>query len=311
MLYLGILQLLSVGLAFHGLLSFYHGAEKEIAWCNPWPKFLCIKGVVFATFWQGTLLQGMAVVELIDAKSAAQVQNLLVCIEMLIAAVAHFYIFPHEEWHDGYRRNKQASNLLKDSLALKDFVSDMKLAVSHWDVGGEEGGGTGTSLGSLDTPVKGGTPLPLFSEGSPLLDSHDLSANFNSLDSDSCNVRHSRHSSPFHGQIRDAMLSVVDAFDDHGRADAPFEDLSKLSGYMSGSVSVVATPSLGAVIQSKESTPVNSSCGSETYGSMSGMVSPSAMGNAVNVGIDRTGAATAQVTQTLTYPNPNPNPNLP
>ena len=38
-------------LMYIGLLSFYHGTEKDLAWCNPWPKFLCIKGVVFATFW--------------------------------------------------------------------------------------------------------------------------------------------------------------------------------------------------------------------------------------------------------------------
>jgi Organic solute transporter Ostalpha len=53
-LYLAILKNLSVASAFYGLLSFYHGSEKDLAWCNPWPKFLCIKGVVFATFWYFT-----------------------------------------------------------------------------------------------------------------------------------------------------------------------------------------------------------------------------------------------------------------
>jgi Organic solute transporter Ostalpha len=47
----------SVALAFYGLLKFYHGSEKELEWCDPWPKFLCIKGVVFMTFWQGICIQ--------------------------------------------------------------------------------------------------------------------------------------------------------------------------------------------------------------------------------------------------------------
>lgn len=43
-LYLAICKNLSVAAAFTGLLSFYHGTEKDLQWCNPWPKFLCIKG---------------------------------------------------------------------------------------------------------------------------------------------------------------------------------------------------------------------------------------------------------------------------
>jgi hypothetical protein len=52
-IYIIFLENLSVCLAFYGLLTFYHGTEKDLAWCEPWPKFLCIKGVVFMTFWQG------------------------------------------------------------------------------------------------------------------------------------------------------------------------------------------------------------------------------------------------------------------
>lgn len=51
-LWVTVCQNLSVATAFYGLLSLYHGTEKDLAWCDPWPKFLCIKGVVFMTFWQ-------------------------------------------------------------------------------------------------------------------------------------------------------------------------------------------------------------------------------------------------------------------
>lgn len=248
MLYLGILETVAVGLAFVGLLSFYHGAEKEIGWCNPWPKFLCIKGVVFATFWQGVLLQSMAVVELIDAKSAAQIQNLLICIEMLIAAVAHFYIFPHEEWHDGFRRRKQASSLLKDSLALKDFVTDMKQAVTAWDVpvtpgpGKVRPTGAGAGAGGAGAGQDEGSPLLPVGEGG----SHS-----------SGGVTSSNSSTPLPEHVRSAIKSVVDVFEDiEDMQDMEDSSVSVMSGtvsvsghaggHVSSHVSAHATPERGS-----------------------------------------------------------------
>ena len=52
-LYLTIIENISIFVAFYGLLKFYHAIQDELQWCNPWPKFLTIKGVVFLTFWQG------------------------------------------------------------------------------------------------------------------------------------------------------------------------------------------------------------------------------------------------------------------
>ena len=54
--YITLVQNLSIFTAFAGLLKFYHAVDKDLAWCRPFAKFLCIKCVVFMTFWQGTLL---------------------------------------------------------------------------------------------------------------------------------------------------------------------------------------------------------------------------------------------------------------
>ena len=62
-----------MAVAFYALLSFFHGTQKDLEWCNPWPKFLCIKGVVFMTFWQGVCIQGMGSMGMVDEKSALQV----------------------------------------------------------------------------------------------------------------------------------------------------------------------------------------------------------------------------------------------
>ena len=48
-LYIMIATNLSIFFAFRGLVKFYNATRSDLAWCNPWPKFLCIKGVVFMT----------------------------------------------------------------------------------------------------------------------------------------------------------------------------------------------------------------------------------------------------------------------
>lgn len=46
-LYVLFILNVSVALAFFGLMSFYHATEVILAWCDPWPKFICIKGLCY------------------------------------------------------------------------------------------------------------------------------------------------------------------------------------------------------------------------------------------------------------------------
>lgn len=125
------LQNLSVFIAFTGLLKFYHAVDKDLAWCRPFAKFLCIKGVVFMTFWQGLAISILAQSTDVGGKDdstewARSAQNFLICLEMLLFSIAHFYTFPTEEWEDGYRATHE-SGKFGDTIALGDFFQDLKL----------------------------------------------------------------------------------------------------------------------------------------------------------------------------------------
>mmetsp|Transcript_38195 Transcript_38195/g.77787 ORF Transcript_38195/g.77787 Transcript_38195/m.77787 type:complete len:551 (+) Transcript_38195:1083-2735(+) len=133
--WLNMIQNLSVFIAFSGLLKFYHAVQEDLAWCRPFPKFLCIKGIVFLTFWQGLAIAILA--ETIGDTTpnvgnsdpelwAKQAQNFLICLEMLLFSIAHFYCFPTDEWEDGYRPVVSDSKF-GDQLALHDFFQDLKL----------------------------------------------------------------------------------------------------------------------------------------------------------------------------------------
>jgi len=60
-------------------------------------------------------------------QEAQEIQNALICFEMLLFSIAHWCVFPHEEWAEGYRPKKGASVA---GIGLKDFVSDMSYIVS-------------------------------------------------------------------------------------------------------------------------------------------------------------------------------------
>jgi len=121
-------------MAFSGLLKFYHAVQDDLAWCKPFPKFMTIKGIVFMTFWQGLVISFLAKAYAeTGAKTGdmdawgKQAQNFLICLEMLFFSIAHFYCYPTEEWEEGYRPSQEQKAKFGESIALGDFVSDLKL----------------------------------------------------------------------------------------------------------------------------------------------------------------------------------------
>merc|ERR1711862_884444 len=102
---------------------------------------LCIKGVVFMTFWQGLVIAILAATtqdfgddvmqRKVNAEQwAARGQAFMICLEMLLFSIAHFYCFPFEEWEEGYRpkEDKDGTTLIQ-TMAMDDFVRDMRLVM--------------------------------------------------------------------------------------------------------------------------------------------------------------------------------------
>ena len=138
--YMMLMTNVSIFFAFTGLVRFYYAMKDELMWCNPFNKFLCIKGIVFMTFWQSVVISFIAHAifenaedEYINPDETAtewskEAQSFLICLEMFAFAIAHCFVFPVEEWESGYREKEQRKIKAKfgDSLALRDFVKDVK-----------------------------------------------------------------------------------------------------------------------------------------------------------------------------------------
>jgi hypothetical protein len=125
-LYITIIYTFSYSMALYALALFYAACRDLLRPFNPVPKFIIIKSVVFLTYWQGVLVFLAAKSRFIkNAEKAADLQNFVLCVEMLIAAIGHLFAFPYKEYAGA---NARVSAGFRESLlhALKfnDFYHD-------------------------------------------------------------------------------------------------------------------------------------------------------------------------------------------
>jgi len=106
--YVTFVNFLSVTLAMYALVQFYSIIREYIAQYKPIPKFLSVKFVIFLSFWQSIIVSGIVDLHGITgttywstANIATGVQDGLTCIEMLIAAIAHIYVYDWKEFDLG------------------------------------------------------------------------------------------------------------------------------------------------------------------------------------------------------------------
>ncbi|KAL3780022.1 hypothetical protein HJC23_011818 [Cyclotella cryptica] len=187
-----MLQNISVFLAFSGLLKFYHAVRDELAWCQPFNKFLTIKGVVFMTFWQGLAISVFFHFNKHDNSdddsndnstipSANTIQHILICMEMLFFSIAHWCVFPAEEWEDGYKVQFYQG----PGFGFKDFASDVSLIIDNGKKSirarrETKRNGSGDDNGSTSTDLSNGKESPSF--GSMDGSSHQMEPELNNTD---------------------------------------------------------------------------------------------------------------------------------
>lgn len=109
--YIQACNCLSQGLALYSLLLFFLCAHKQLHDMKPFFKFLCIKLMIFLSFWQALSLGVMVRAGMITADyghSAHQLAVLyratIISCEMLIASIAFMYSFPVTDFIDRRQR---------------------------------------------------------------------------------------------------------------------------------------------------------------------------------------------------------------
>ncbi|KAG9269017.1 transmembrane protein 184C [Astyanax mexicanus] len=134
--YLVIINNASQLFAMYCLLLFYRTLREELSPLRPVGKFLCVKMVVFASFWQAVLIALLVKVGVISEKHtwewesveavATGLQDFVICIEMFLAAIAHHYSFSYRP----YVREDEEGSCFDSFLAMLD-VSDIRADISE------------------------------------------------------------------------------------------------------------------------------------------------------------------------------------
>ncbi|CAH8588530.1 unnamed protein product [Schistosoma haematobium] len=131
-LYLTIINNVSQIWALYCLVMFYRCTRLELSPMKPVAKFLCVKFVVFMSFWQSILIAVLAATgvirkveawKLYDVQSIGiALQNFAICIEMFIAAIAHHFSFT---WTPYVDPNSEPTSCCYSWRSMWD-VSDMR-----------------------------------------------------------------------------------------------------------------------------------------------------------------------------------------
>ena len=156
-IYVSFVMNCSITYAAYCLVQFYLAFKKQLTPYGPVPKFLCIKAILFLSFWQSVVLAALSKLNIIheygrytaaDVKTG--INNLLLCLEMVLIAWAHRYAFPYKEFKElaaatqGDRRALNAGglgdgriseggnglkrSLLSDNFAVTDTLQDINEA---------------------------------------------------------------------------------------------------------------------------------------------------------------------------------------
>lgn len=135
-LWTGIIYNLSVTISLYSLGMFWVIMSQDLQPFRPVPKFLCIKLIIFASYWQGFFLSILVwlgaipdnVPDYTADNLAAAIQDALICIEMPGFAIAHWYAF---SWHDYADITISAARMpvkyaLRDAFGIRDLIEDTK-----------------------------------------------------------------------------------------------------------------------------------------------------------------------------------------
>lgn len=131
----------------------YMATKAELEPIRPLSKFLCIKMVIFASYWQGVLIGILVHLGIIHTGEwttysnpkdiGAGLQDFLICIEMFVAALAHAYAFPPRDymdmntWHGpGFTGNLRRMFDMRDvmddtTLVANDLVSSTAQGITN------------------------------------------------------------------------------------------------------------------------------------------------------------------------------------
>ena len=95
-LYIALINNLAVSVSLYCLGLFYLATEDRLRSFEPFSKFMCIKAVIFFSYWQACLFNVLMRMDIMrDVVVVNEVQNIIISIEIVIAAIFQSIAFSY------------------------------------------------------------------------------------------------------------------------------------------------------------------------------------------------------------------------
>lgn len=129
----------SVSLSLYSLAIFWKILWNDLKPFNPMGKFLCVKLIIFASYWQGVILAILNFSGVLPGASSqdengapnigVSIQNTLLCVELIGFAIGHWFSFSYRPFTISNIPNGrlQFYYAFKDMIGVKDLVTDFTL----------------------------------------------------------------------------------------------------------------------------------------------------------------------------------------
>ncbi|KAH9918064.1 organic solute transporter Ostalpha-domain-containing protein [Fomitopsis serialis] len=139
-LYVSVVYNCSICLALYCLAIFWMCVSEDLKPFRPMPKFLCVKGILFFSFWQSLLISILVAAGAItklgpytdNEHISLGLTDTLICLEMPLFAIAHMYAFSTRDFVDprsSFVARMPVFYAARDAFGLKDVVEDCKVTL--------------------------------------------------------------------------------------------------------------------------------------------------------------------------------------
>ncbi|KAH9029395.1 organic solute transporter Ostalpha-domain-containing protein [Lactarius hengduanensis] len=136
-LYVSIVYNISICLSLYCLAMFWLSINEDLKPYRPMPKFLCVKGILFFSFWQATgvsLLVSLGAIKRLGPYTDKEhislgLTDTLICLEMPFFAIAHLAAFSYHDYIDNklaYVGRMPMRHAFRDAFGFKDVFEDAR-----------------------------------------------------------------------------------------------------------------------------------------------------------------------------------------
>ncbi|GAA5835968.1 hypothetical protein JCM11251_006616 [Rhodosporidiobolus azoricus] len=133
--YISIVYNLSVSLSLYCLAMFWVATHDDLKPFRPMPKFLCVKGIIFFSFWQSFAVSILVAIGWLKSSRyeteqlSLAIQDTLIALEMPLFAFLHLYAFSYTDFVDDktvYNGRLPVWYALRDAFGSKDLFLDSR-----------------------------------------------------------------------------------------------------------------------------------------------------------------------------------------